>query len=96
MVDDKSAVLKKVASLVKRAQHPTSDDDEEARTAAMTATVLMKEHELVILPRSEIDRINEAIREATKLAKESKSEANNKLIMGVLAGMTLGKGKLFG
>lgn len=88
---DQRTVLKRVGALVKRAQSPTGEDDEEARTAAMQAALMMREHELVLIPKSEIERIETAIKQAQEVARKSKDEAQQKLIMGALAGIMLGK-----
>lgn len=76
-------VLDRVGKLVALAQ---SDNEEEARTAAMTATRLMKEHKLVVIPQSEIDRIKTVIGEANQLAARYQGEANQKMMIGALAG----------
>jgi hypothetical protein len=81
-------VLEKVQKLVRLA---ASDNEEEARTAAMQATRLMKEHELVLVPRSEIERIEKVIGDARELATTSKGEATQKMMIGALAGFFFAK-----
>lgn len=75
--------LEKVQKLIRLA---TSDNEEEARSAAIQATRLMKEHELVLVPRSEIERIEKVIGEAQSLAASSKQESMQKMMLGALAG----------
>ena len=81
-------VLEKVGKLVALAQ---SENEEEARNAAITATRLMKEHKLVLVPQLEIDRIKTVIGEATALAKRHEGEATQKMLIGALAGFMVGK-----
>ena len=93
--EDNQLVLKRVTALIQRAQSPTDEDDEEARSAAMQAARMLKEHQLVVVPKTEIERVEAAIRHAHDIAKKSKDEAQQKLIMGVLGGLMLGKKGLF-
>lgn len=81
-------VLEKVHNLVKLA---ASGDTEEARTAAMQATKLMKEHELVLVPKHEIDRVQRMVEGAQALAREQKSDGQQKMLIGGIVGMLLGK-----
>jgi hypothetical protein len=76
-------VLEKVGKLIKLAQ---SDNEEEARTAAMTATRLMQEHKLVVVPIDELERVQKLIGESQALAKRITDEGNNKLLMGLALG----------
>lgn len=89
--DDNKTVLKRVHSLVKRAQNPLNDDDEEARTAAMQAANMMREHELILVPKSEIDRVEKLVRETQEIIRRSKGDGQQKYIVGALAGLMLGK-----
>jgi Protein of unknown function (DUF2786) len=84
-------VLDKVGKLVALAQ---SDNEEEARTAAMQATRLMKEHKLVVVPLSEIERIQKVVGEANALAKKYEGEGQKKMMLGALAGYMLANGKM--
>lgn len=83
-----SEVLEKVGKLVALSQ---SDDENEARNAAVTATRLMKEHKLVVVPQSEIDRIQTVIGDARALARKYEGEATQKMMIGALAGFMFGK-----
>lgn len=86
-------VLDKVGKLVKLAQ--ADDESEESRTAAIQACGLMKEHELVLVPMSEIQRAQSMLAEARELARKSEGEVNQKMMIAGIAGMMLGKGGLF-
>lgn len=81
-------VLQKVGDLVRLAN---SADEEEARTAAIQATKLMKEHELMLVPRSELERIKTMVSGANALAKQYKDEAQQKMLIGALAGLAAAK-----
>lgn len=76
-------VLDKVGKLVSLAQ---SDNEDEARNAALLATRLMKEHKLVLVPQSEIDRIKKVVGDSEALARKYEGEANQKMMIGALAG----------
>jgi hypothetical protein len=81
-------VLEKVHNLVKLA---ASGDTEEARTAAVQATRMMKEHELVLVPRSEIERVEKMVQGAQQLARETRQDGTQKMLIGGIVGMLLGK-----
>jgi hypothetical protein len=84
-------VLEKVGKLVALAQ---SDNEEEARTAAMQATRLMREHKLVVVPLAEIERIKVMVGEANALAKKYEGEGTRKMMLGALAGYMLAGNKM--
>jgi hypothetical protein len=86
---DSKAIVEKVQNLGKLA---LSTDDkgeptEEARTAAVTVMRIIKENELVVVPRSEIQRM---IAGAAEL-ETSKQAAQKNLLMGVALGYFGGK-----
>ncbi|MDE3097027.1 MAG: DUF2786 domain-containing protein [Chloroflexota bacterium] len=83
-------VLAKVSSLVRLAQ---SDNEEEARTAAMQATRMMKEYRLVLIPEAEIERVKTVVGEAQALAKQHEAAGTQKMMIGAVVGVLLG-GKL--
>lgn len=82
-------VLEKVASLVRLANG--APDTEEARTAAVQAMQLMKEHELVLVPKSELERVQKVVEGANALARQVKEEGTQKMVLGAMAGLFLGK-----
>lgn len=82
------AILKRVGDLVKLAQ---SDNEEEARNAAMQATRLMKEHQLVLVPQSELERVQKVIGDVRALAAKHEADGQQKLIMGTLLGFVVSK-----
>lgn len=83
-------VLAKVASLVRLAQ---GTDEEEARTAAMQATRMMKEYRLVLIPEAEIERVKKVVGEAQSLARQHEAAGTQKMVIGAVVGALLG-GKL--
>jgi|HubBroStandDraft_3_1064219.scaffolds.fasta_scaffold00119_24 hypothetical protein len=83
-----SKVLEKAQKLVRLAN---SSEVEEARTAAVALARLMKEEELVLVPRSEIARIEKVIAGAQAMAHTQKGERNKTLALGAIAGVLLGK-----
>ena len=82
-------VLRKVQNLVKLAAD--GPDTDEARTAAIQVTRLMKEHELVLLPRSEFERLKKVIEGARDLAKQSKDDKLQNMAIGALGALLLTK-----
>lgn len=90
-LSEQQQVLKRVSDLVRLAQ---DGETEEARTAAMQATRLMREHKLFIVPESEIQRIRTVIGDATALAEQHEREGTQKLLIGAVLGALVGR-KLF-
>jgi len=88
MATTDAKVLEKVHNLVKLA---ASGDTEEARTAAVQATKLMKEHELVLVPKTEIDRVQKMVEGAQALARQHAAEATQKMLIGGVVGLLLSK-----
>jgi hypothetical protein len=82
-------ILDKVGKLVTLAN--SDANEEEARTAGMLALRLMKEHKLVLVPQSEIDRIKKVIGESQALVRKYEGETNQKMILGALAGFLVAK-----
>lgn len=82
-------VLQQVRDLVKLAND--DEDSEESRTAAMKATRMMKQHELVLIPKSEIDRVQKMVEGAQQLARQHASERNQDRMMGGIVGLLLAK-----
>jgi len=85
-------VLKKVGDLIKLSH---SDNEEEARSAAMQATRMMQEHKLVLVPQSELERVQRVIGEVRTLAKKHEGEGQQKMLMGALLGFVAAKNGLF-
>jgi len=84
-------VLKKVGDLIKLSQ---SDNEEEARTAAMQATRMMKEHHLVLVPQAELERVQKVVGDVRALAKKYEGESQQKMLMGALLGFVAAKNGL--
>lgn len=88
------ATCNKVSSLVDLASDQS--ETEEGRTAAITAVTLMKEADLVVVPRSELERIKVVVKGAADLATKAKAEKRNNLIMGAALGVFASKSGLLG
>jgi len=88
MAASDAKVLQKVHDLVKLA---ASGDTEEARNAAVSATKLMKEHELVLVPKAEIQRVEKMVEGAQALAKQYKDEKMQNMLVGGVVGLLLSK-----
>ena len=86
--DSNRNILEKVQGLVRLAQ---DGDDEENRTAAAQAVQLMKQYELVLVPKSEIERVERVVEEANKVVSEQRDERTKNMAMGALAGFVLAK-----
>jgi hypothetical protein len=87
---DMQATCTKVSNLVRLASNE-STPPEEARNAALAATQAMASADLVVVPRSELERIKTVVEGASKLAKAAKEEKRNNLIMGAVAGFAASK-----
>lgn len=93
-VDENTAkALRKVTDLVRLA-HDNSNED-EARTAALTAVKLMAEHKLCVIPETEVERLRRLITDMQEARKVSGEEKMKQLGLGFVAGMMLSKSKLF-
>ena len=91
MASQKENIVAKVMSTAKLAlSEKEGENTEAARTAAMTAITLMKEHDLVVIPRSDLEKVVEGRKEIA--AAEEK--ANRNLLMGLAIGFFGGKGGL--
>jgi hypothetical protein len=66
-------------------------DSEEARTAALTVTKMVKDHDLVLIPRAEFERIKTVIQGAHALAKTAQEGAQQKMLLAGLAGLMASK-----
>jgi len=81
-------VLEKIEKLVRLAE---SDNEEEARTAAMQAARLMREHELTVVPKAEFERAVSEMREVRKEIAGARSQKMGNIIMGAIGGFLLAK-----
>jgi hypothetical protein len=84
MSTDSKAIVEKVQNLGKLALSVDEKGEatEEARTAAVTVMRIIKENELVVVPRAEIQRM---VQGAAEL-EASKAAAQKNLLMGVALG----------
>jgi len=85
-------VVETVQKLLKLAAD--DPDSEESRTAAVKVVALMKENDLVLVPRSVIEEGMRKVGEATALAQKAEQEKVQNMLIGAAAGFFLGGGKL--
>lgn len=81
-------IVSKVTKLVALAQ---SDNEEEARTAAMQAVRLMNEHKLTCVPQAELDSAMKFVEGARELARQTKEEGQKKMMIGAALGFLAAK-----
>ncbi|HZZ54774.1 MAG TPA: hypothetical protein VFE26_10880 [Trebonia sp.] len=84
----KETVLEKATKLVALAN---SEEENEARTAAVQLARLMKSEELVLVPRSEIERVEKVIAGSIAKATEAKSAGLKQVAVGAVIGALLSK-----
>lgn len=89
MSTDSKAIVEKVQNLGKLAlsKDEGGQPTEEARTAAVKVIELMKENELVVVPRSEIKRMIEGAAEL----ETARQEKQKNLVLGIALGYFGGK-----
>jgi|SRR5579872_2511097 len=86
-------VLERVQHLVQLAVQNT--EEQEARSAAMQAAQLMTEHDLVCVPRSQLEAAQKVVSGAQQLVKKAKQEKWTNMGIGLILGQVLlGKGGL--
>jgi formiminotetrahydrofolate cyclodeaminase len=86
-------VLLRVNQLVQLAVQ--NDNEEEARSAAVQAAQLMAKHELVCVPRAELEAAQKVVSGAQQLATQAKKEKWTNMGIGLILGQVLlGKGGL--
>jgi hypothetical protein len=83
--DTQQNIVEKVQKLVALA---TSDNEEEARTAAVQAARLMSEHKLVVVPKEDVERAQAFVAGVQKRAKEEKM---SNMALGAVLGVFLSK-----
>ena len=86
------AIVEKAQALLKLAAD--DPDSEESRTAAVKVIMLMKEHSLVLMPRSELEAMGKVIAGASELATKAEKEKLQNIMLGGALGFFLGGGKL--
>jgi hypothetical protein len=90
-------IVEKVQKLVALAQSQEKGEaTEEARSAAVQVVRLMKENDLVIVPKADLEAAHKAVEGAQLLRKEVKKAKRDGLVMGFIGAQVLGgKGGLF-
>jgi hypothetical protein len=83
-------IVDKANKLMALAVSKGKDDaeDEEGRTAAMTAALLMAEHNLVLVDKAAIDRARTYVE---GIAQKAKDEKISNMAFGALLGVMFGK-----
>lgn len=81
-------VIGKVNKLISLAQ---SDNEDEARNAALQAVRLMSEHKLSLVPKDDLDRAMKFVEGAREMARVAKEEGLKKLALGAVMGALLAK-----
>jgi hypothetical protein len=84
-------VVEKARALLKLAAD--DPDSEESRTAASRVVQLMKENDLVLVPKSVIEESLKRVGEATALAQKAEQEKMQNMLIAGAAGFFLGGGK---
>lgn len=85
-------VVEKARALLKLAAD--DPDSEESRTAASKVVQLMKDNDLVLIPKSEVEKAMKSIGEATAIAKKAEAEKMQNMLLGGALGFMFGGGKL--
>lgn len=86
------AVVEKAQALLRLAiDNPESD---ESRNAAVKVVQMMKEHDLVLMPKAEVEAIAKVVSGANELAQRVEKEKMQNILLGGALGFFLGGGKL--
>ena len=84
-------IVEKVMNLGKLAlSKENGESTEEARNAAVKALALMKENDLIVMPRADVERMVAGQKELADV----QAKANKNLLMGLAVGYFGGKGGL--
>jgi hypothetical protein len=94
---DVAKTIETVQKLVTLAVSEAASDDgtEAGRTAAMQAAKLIAEHELVCVPKADLDRARAQVEGARNLARQTQAEGQKNMLLGAALGFMVGGGKLF-
>lgn len=69
-----------------------NENENEARNAAMKAVHLMTDHDIVPVPKADIDRAKKFVEGAQALAKQVQGEKQKNMMIGGLIGFALAGG----
>jgi phosphoserine phosphatase len=86
-------MVEKVQKLVALASDG-DEDSEEARTAALQAVRLMKEHNLAVIDEDALNKAMKLVEGARDLAKNAKAEGQKQILIGAALGYVFGGGKM--
>jgi hypothetical protein len=81
-------VIEKVQNLVALAQ---SDNENEARNAALSAVRLMTEHKLAVVPQEDLEKAKAFVENAQKLLATAKDKKTQNMMMGAALGFFAAK-----
>jgi hypothetical protein len=84
-------VVEKARMLLKLAAD--DPESEESRTAAVKVVLMMKENDLVLVPRDVIEASLRKVGEATALAQKAEQEKIQNMLIGAGIGFFVGGGK---
>lgn len=85
-----TSVLEKVKKLMTLAADDATAE-EEARTAALQLVRLMRENELVPVPKSDFEKVQASVEGMQRQLNQAKAEANNKMFIGAALGALAAK-----
>lgn len=89
--NDLQATVEKIDKLVALS---ASDNVEEARNAAMKAASMIREADLVCIPRKEVEALVARVEGASKAITKAKEAGNRNMMLGAALGFFFGGGKL--
>lgn len=87
---DSLETLETVNKLLALAQDGEGDS-EEARTSAVKAAQMMKDADLVVIPRAELEAAAKAVEGVRSLQVLAKQERSKGMMLGGILGLVLGK-----
>jgi len=85
-------VMEKVRDLAKLAER---DDSEEARNAAVKAIKLLRQHEIVMIPKHELEKMASKVNGAIEAERKINEQKTMNIVMGFVGGLLVGGKKLF-
>ena len=85
-----TSVLEKVKSLLNLATDDASKE-EEARTAALTLARLMRENDLVPVPKTEFEKIQSTVDGMKRELAVAKEQQNGAMVKGAIGGFLAAK-----
>lgn len=84
--------VERVQNLLAKAQDDSATE-EEARTSALLAVRLMRDHDLQVVSGSELEKMQLVVSESREIAAAAKAESRKNMVVGGILGYVLGGGK---